>query len=172
MGGDSKVEDNDVHQDEEEQPLLEEAAPIPAHSIRREQGLFKIISTNTTSLVKPATQQEVLSWRADAQAIQEAKADLVIGARSAIFAPLPDLGLIVVDEEHESSYKQDTSPRYHARDVAVLRGKLLEANVILGSATPALESLFPATTTAREYVSSSCRGLGFPCTNSSDFLWR
>ncbi|MDE0738412.1 MAG: primosomal protein N' [Planctomycetota bacterium] len=76
--------------------------------------------------------------------IQEGLADVVIGARSAIFAPIPDLELIVVDEEHESSYKQDSSPRYHARDVAVLRGKLLEANVVLGSATPALESLHNA----------------------------
>lgn len=72
--------------------------------------------------------------------IKAGGADVVIGARSAVFAPLPDLGVIVVDEEHETSYKAGNEPRYHARDVAVKRAQLEKAVIVLGSATPALES--------------------------------
>lgn len=72
--------------------------------------------------------------------IQRKEVKVVVGARSAIFAPFENLGIIIIDEEHENSYKQEDQPRYHARDVAIKRGKFYSCPVVLGSATPTLES--------------------------------
>jgi primosomal protein N' (replication factor Y) len=77
--------------------------------------------------------------------IKSGDARMVVGTRSAVFAPVADLALIIVDEEHDSSYKQEETPRYHARDIAVVRAKMANAVVVLGSATPSLESYFNAT---------------------------
>ncbi|MDA8100298.1 MAG: primosomal protein N' [Nitrospiraceae bacterium] len=76
--------------------------------------------------------------------IRDGRVQVAIGARSAVFAPFPSLGLVIVDEEHENSYKQDEGLHYHARDVAVMRAKFSAAVCVLGSATPSLESFFNA----------------------------
>ena len=78
--------------------------------------------------------------------IRDGRARIVIGARSAIFAPCRNLGLIVVDEEHENTYKQEETPRYHGRDIAVLRASMEKCAIVLGSATPSLESFHNAQT--------------------------
>jgi primosomal protein N' (replication factor Y) len=76
--------------------------------------------------------------------IKSGEARMVVGTRSAVFAPVADLALIIVDEEQDSSYKQEETPRYHARDIAVVRAKMANGVVVLGSATPSLESYFNA----------------------------
>ncbi len=76
--------------------------------------------------------------------IRRGDVDIVIGTRSAVFAPLEQLALVIVDEEHDASYKQDEAPRYHGRDVAVVRARMEGALVVLGSATPSLESAWNA----------------------------
>ena len=84
--------------------------------------------------------RKFLEWKR----IKDGKASIVVGARSAIFSPMKNLGLIIVDEEHENTYKQDDVPRYHARDVAEERARLNHCPLILGSATPSLESYHKA----------------------------
>ncbi|MCE9584629.1 MAG: primosomal protein N' [Planctomycetes bacterium] len=112
--------------------LVPEIALTP-QTISRFSARFKRIAVMHHRLTEA---QRADQWRR----IKAGEADVVIGARSAVFAPLPDLGVIVVDEEHEPSYKAGNEPRYHARDVAVKRAQLEKAVVVLGSATPSLES--------------------------------
>lgn len=95
-------------------------------------GQVGILHSSLTS-----TERYAQWWR-----IARGEVTVVLGARSAIFAPLPDLGLIIVDEEHDPAYKQEEGLRYHARDLAVVRGKLLGCPVLLGSATPSVESYY------------------------------
>jgi primosomal protein N' (replication factor Y) len=94
--------------------------------------------------------------------IRRGDVDVVIGTRSAVFAPLANPGLIIVDEEHDKSYKQDETPRYHGRDVAVMRGKFAGALVVLGSATPTLESFANARAGRYSLVSLDRRVLDRP----------
>lgn len=84
--------------------------------------------------------------------IRNAQVDVVIGARSAVFAPLKNLGVIIVDEEHETSFKQEDSLRYHGRDLAIVRASLSKAKVVLGSATPSIESYYHAKLGKYHYV--------------------
>jgi primosomal protein N' (replication factor Y) len=101
-------------------------------------GLLDAAFGDKVALLHSALTPEERSeqWRR----IKRGDAPIVVGTRSAIFAPAPNLGLIVVDEEHDQSYKQEETPRYNARDVAVVRAKIEGAVVVMGSATPSLES--------------------------------
>jgi len=113
--------------------LLPEIA-LTAQTVQRFSSRFKKIAVMHSGLTAARRNAQ---W----QTIKSGEADVVIGARSAVFAPLAKLGLIVVDEEHEPAYKQDTAPRYNGRDVAIKRVQLARAHCILGSATPSLETL-------------------------------
>jgi len=112
--------------------LVPEIALTP-QTIRRFRERFTQVAVLHSGLTDAERHRQ---WRD----IREGRADVVIGARSAVFAPVSRLGLIVIDEEHENSFKQDTSPRYHARDVAIMRANLVGVPIVLGSATPSLES--------------------------------
>ena len=101
------------------------------------------------------------------QRIAEGEVSVVVGARSAIFAPTPHLGLIVLDEEHETSFKQETAPRYHARDVAVARAAAEDVPLVLGSATPSLESWHRAQTGEYTLVEMPRRVLDRPLPRSA-----
>ncbi|MCR4402178.1 MAG: primosomal protein N' [Firmicutes bacterium] len=88
---------------------------------------------------------------------ERGEARIVVGARSAVFAPLRDLGLVVIDEEHENSYKQEESPRYHAREVARERARVVGCVCLLGSATPSVESFYRARTGEYDYLALTSR---------------
>jgi primosomal protein N' (replication factor Y) len=98
------------------------------------------------------------------QRIRRGEVDVVVGTRSSVFAPLERLGLIVVDEEHDGSYKQEESPRYHGRDVAILRGSRERTLVVLGSATPSIETYQNAVSGKYAHVSLTRRVLDRPLT--------
>lgn len=116
--------------------LVPEISLTP-QTVRRFKARFAALNDQVAVLHSHLSQGERFDeWHR----IRNGKASIVIGARSAVFAPLPDLGLIIVDEEHDNSYKQDSAPRYHGRDVAVLRAHMEKCAIVLGSATPSLES--------------------------------
>ena len=116
--------------------LVPEISLTP-QTVRRFKSRFAAIREQVAVLHSNLSQGERFDeWHR----IRKGAARIVIGARSAIFAPLPNLGLILVDEEHENTYKQENVPRYHGRDVAVLRATFEPCAIVLGSATPSLES--------------------------------
>lgn len=94
--------------------------------------------------------------------MRSGEARICIGARSGVFAPLENIGLIIVDEEHESAYKQDSEPRYHGRDTAIVRALKANAVVVLGSATPSMESFHNAHTGKSTYLKMDARVSGRP----------
>jgi primosomal protein N' (replication factor Y) len=112
--------------------LVPEISLTP-QTVRRFAGRFGDVAVLHSSL---GDAERGVQWRR----VLTGQARVVVGARSAVFAPLRSLGLIVIDEEHEATFKQDTTPRYHGRDVAVMRARIEDVPILLGSATPSLES--------------------------------
>jgi primosomal protein N' (replication factor Y) len=130
--------------------LVPEIALTPMFS-RRLRAVFGSSVAILHSSLSPGERYD--EWRR----IHRGEARIVIGTRSAIFAPLRDLGLVIVDEEHDASYRQHESPFYHARDVAVIRANYASAVVVLGSATPALETYYNAQKGKYQYLRLSKR---------------
>ena len=112
--------------------LVPEIALTP-QTVRRFQARFSRVAVLHSAMTEA---QRARSWRE----IRAGQADVVIGPRSAVFAPVPRLGLLILDEEHETTFKQQNAPRYHARDVGLVRARAAGAVVVLGSATPSLET--------------------------------
>ncbi|UCZ51786.1 primosomal protein N' [Bacillus shivajii] len=113
--------------------LVPEISLTPQMVTRFKERFGSLVAVLHSALSKGEKYDE---WRK----IRNKEVRVVVGARSAIFAPFENLGIVIIDEEHETSYKQEESPRYHARDVAIKRGSYFNCPVILGSATPSLES--------------------------------
>jgi primosomal protein N' (replication factor Y) len=116
--------------------LVPEIALTP-QTVRRFRARFDRVAVLHSAMTEA---DRAAAWRA----IRAGEADVVIGPRSAVFAPVPRLGLVVLDEEHETSFKQQNAPRYHARDAALARARDAGAAVVLGSATPSLETYHAA----------------------------
>ncbi len=112
--------------------LVPEIALTP-QTVMRFQARFPRVAVLHSAMTEA---QRAKSWRE----IRAGQADIVIGPRSAVFAPVPRLGLLILDEEHETTFKQQNTPRYHARDVGLVRARASDAVVVLGSATPSLET--------------------------------
>lgn len=115
--------------------LIPEIALTPQMVERFQAEFGEVLAISHSQL---SDRERLLQW----QKISQGQCKIIIGARSAVFAPVQNLGLVVVDEEHEQSYKQDNNPRYNGRDLAIVRAHYEGAQVILGSATPALESWY------------------------------
>jgi primosomal protein N' (replication factor Y) len=130
--------------------LVPEIALLPLFARRAQQALDEPASILHSEL---AERDRLEEW----QKARSGKVRVVIGTRSAIFAPLPNLGLIVMDEEHDGSYKQGEYPRYHARESAIMRAHFENCPIVLGSATPSIESFFNAGSGKFEYLSLASR---------------
>jgi primosomal protein N' (replication factor Y) len=130
--------------------LIPEIALTPMFSRRLRAHFGDAVAILHSSLSEGERMDE---WRR----IKDGEARVVIGTRSAVFAPLENLGLIVIDEEHETTYKQDESPRYHGRDTAIMRAVNAKAVVVIGSATPSLESFHNAHIGKSSYIKLESR---------------